>query len=110
MLFFGSIPGFSAGSAKFMGQLKREDQTIFSQLECYNILKTRVLAHKDLSSDELNIGLLFQYLQEIKMKMTSMKSLENHRTGQELRQIEFVTIARSNKTDEIARDILQANP
>ena len=25
MLFFGSIPGFSSGSAKFMGQLKRED-------------------------------------------------------------------------------------
>ena len=84
MLFFGSIPGFSSGSAKFMGQLKREDQTIFSQLECYNILKTRVLAHKDMTSDELNIGLLFQYLQEIKMKMTTMKSLENHKKGKEL--------------------------
>ena len=44
------------------------------------------------------------------MKMTTMKSLENHKKGKELQQIEFVTIARSGKTDEIARDILQANP
>ena len=70
------------------------------------MLKTRVLAHKDMVSDELNIGLLFQYLQEIKMKMSTMKSIENHKAGHELRQIEFVTIARSSKTDEIAREIL----
>ena len=44
------------------------------------------------------------------MKLTTMKSLENHKKGKELQQIEFVTIARSGKTDEIARDILQANP
>ena len=68
-----------------MGQLKREDQTITSQLECYNMLKTRVLAHKDMTNGELNIGLLFQYLQEIKMKMATLKSIENHKAGNELR-------------------------
>ena len=49
------------------------------------MLKTRVLAHKDMTNGELNIGLLFQYLQEIKMKMATLKSIENHKAGNELR-------------------------
>lgn len=84
MLFFGSIPGFSRGSAKFMYQLRKEDQTITSQLESYNLLKTLVLAHKEHSSDELRLGLLFQYLQEIKMKIVTMKALKKYEKGNEL--------------------------
>ena len=45
-----------------MAQLRREDQTITSQLEAYNILKTLVLAHKEATTGELRVGLLFQYL------------------------------------------------
>lgn len=58
-LFFGSIPGFSRGSNKFMNQLKREDQTITKQLECYNMLKNSILCHKELNSGKLRLGLLF---------------------------------------------------
>lgn len=95
MLFFGEIPGFSRGSSRFMAQLRREDQTITSQLEAYNILKTLVLAHKEATTGELRMGLLFQYLQDIKMRIVTMNSLEMFRSGRELSQIEFINVQRS---------------
>ena len=44
------------------------------------------------------------------MKIVTMKSLENYRKGNELRQIEFVSIGGSQVSDEIAKEILQTNP
>lgn len=95
-----------------MAQLSREDQTIHSQLESYNLLKTAVIAHKETSGidEELNLGLLFQYLQEIKMKITATKSIKRYQKGQELSSIEFIMIERSTCYDEISREFLLAEP
>ena len=74
------------------------------------MLKAQVIALKEISTDELRLGLLFQYLQELKMKLVTMKALSNYRAGRELTQVEFISIPSSSTFDEIAREILQANP
>ena len=61
-------------------------------------------------AQELRIGLLFQYLQEIKMKIVALKSIKRFHQGQELAQIEFINIERSTVSDEIAREMLQCDP
>ena len=42
------------------------------------MLKTQVIGHKD-HENELRLGLLFQYLQELKMKIVTVKVLANYR-------------------------------
>ena len=93
-----------------MNQLKREDQTITKQLECYNMLKNSILCHKELNSGKLRLGLLFQYVQEIKMKIVATKCIQNFEKGLELKMVDFTTIPRKEWSDTIAREILQANP
>ena len=63
MLFVGAIPGMEVNSTRFLAQLRREGQTVTSQLESYNLLKKQVIEHKDsigeFASEELHLGLLF---------------------------------------------------
>ena len=63
MLFVGAIPGMEVNSTRFLAQLRREGQTVTSQLESYNLLKKQVIEHKDsigeFASEELRLGLLF---------------------------------------------------
>ena len=87
MMFFGTIPGFVKGSGTFMTMLENEGQTVESRLNAYNIFKRVILGMGD---DQLAVhrrtwqvksGLLFQYLQEIKMRIVAAKCLEMHKKG-----------------------------
>ena len=102
------------GQQRELAQLKREGQTVTSQLESYNLLKKQVLEFKDsigeFASEELRLGLLFQYLQEIKMRIVAQRVLQNYKDGKEMRMQEFININGSNKPDGIARELLQTNP
>jgi len=42
------------------------------------MLKSQVIGHKD-EANELRLGLLFQYMQELKMKIVTVKIIDNYK-------------------------------
>ena len=59
---------------------------------------------------QVHSGLLFQYLQEIKMRIVAMQCLKKHEKGKDLHQVDFMKLTAEDHTDEMTREFLVACP